>query len=353
MDPINESAPDEMPVRKNVGLHRRKAISLFSDELVKLEPLLPGQTMPLLVQALVSGIDLPDWASHHRELIEAHLFKYGALLFRGFDNRAATRFEEFVKAMCGELLEYDERSSPRSEVRHLVYTSTDYPPERAIFLHNEHSYCLTFPMKLFFHCLTPASSGGETPLADTRKVFARIPPEIRNRLIEKKWMYVRNFNGQVGLSWKDVFQTTDRAEVEDYCARNGIQCTWRDEVRLRTCQTRPAIATHPRTGDRVWFNHATFFHITTLEPPLADLLLAEFGEAELPSNSYYGDGSPIESHVVDKLRQAYLRETVLFNWQEEDILMLDNMLVAHGRAPFVGPRRILVAMAEPHNLIDN
>ncbi len=27
--------------------------------------------------------------------------------------------------------------------------------------------------------------------------------------------------------------------------------------------------------------------------------------------------------------------------------MLDNMLVAHGRAPFVGPRKIAVAMTEP------
>jgi hypothetical protein len=30
-----------------------------------------------------------------------------------------------------------------------------------------------------------------------------------------------------------------------------------------------------------------------------------------------------------------------------DILMVDNMLVAHGREPFSGPRKILVAMAEP------
>ncbi len=27
-------------------------------------------------------------------------------------------------------------------------------------------------------------------------------------------------------------------------------------------------------------------------------------------------------------------------------MMLDNMLVAHGRAPFVGPRKVVVGMAE-------
>jgi alpha-ketoglutarate-dependent taurine dioxygenase len=37
---------------------------------------------------------------------------------------------------------------------------------------------------------------------------------------------------------------------------------------------------------------------------------------------------------------------VIFPWRQDDILMLDNFLVSHGREPFVGPRRILVAMAE-------
>ena len=55
------------------------------------------------------------------------------------------------------------------------------------------------------------------------------------------------------------------------------------------------------------------------------------------------------SHHIDEvwLREAYRRETVSFPWQKGDLLMLDNMLVAHGRAPFSGPRQILVGMAEP------
>lgn len=38
-------------------------------------------------------------------------------------------------------------------------------------------------------------------------------------------------------------------------------------------------------------------------------------------------------------------QTVLFKWQRGDILVLDNVLTAHGRRPFVGPREILLAMA--------
>jgi alpha-ketoglutarate-dependent taurine dioxygenase len=34
-------------------------------------------------------------------------------------------------------------------------------------------------------------------------------------------------------------------------------------------------------------------------------------------------------------------------WSKGDVLMLDNITVAHGRQPFTGSRRILVAMADP------
>jgi hypothetical protein len=37
---------------------------------------------------------------------------------------------------------------------------------------------------------------------------------------------------------------------------------------------------------------------------------------------------------------------VSFPWQRGDILMLDNILAAHGRAPYEGPRKILVGMTE-------
>jgi alpha-ketoglutarate-dependent taurine dioxygenase len=37
---------------------------------------------------------------------------------------------------------------------------------------------------------------------------------------------------------------------------------------------------------------------------------------------------------------------VRFQWQKGDMVTLDNMLVAHARDPFVGPRRILVALGD-------
>lgn len=78
-------------------------------------------------------------------------------------------------------------------------------------------------------------------------------------------------------------------------------------------------------------------------------LLAGLTEDDLPFNTYYGDGSPFEAATLDEIRAAYQQETVSFPWQAGDILMVDNMLAAHGREPYTGQRQVLVAMAEPFN----
>jgi alpha-ketoglutarate-dependent taurine dioxygenase len=160
-------------------------------------------------------------------------------------------------------------------------------------------------------------------------------------------MYVRNYGEGCGLPWQTVFQTDDRGVVEAYCAEHELEFEWKGAAALRTRAVRPAIVRHPRTGEDVWFNHATFFHVSTLAEPLREALLAQFAEQDLPNNTYYGDGSPIEPEVLDELRAAYLEETIIFPWRRGDVLFMDNVLMAHGRRPFVGERRILVGMAQP------
>lgn len=160
-------------------------------------------------------------------------------------------------------------------------------------------------------------------------------------------MYVRNFGDGFGLFWQTVFQTTDTSVVEQYCRGADISVEWKEGNRLRTRQVREDITTYPHTGEPAWFKHATFFHISTLEPGIRRTLLAEFSEEDLPNNSYYGYGSPIKPEVLEDLRRAYSQETISFLWQQGDILLIDNMLTAHLRGPFSGERRILVTMADP------
>jgi len=325
---------------------RRKAVRLTSAELVRTSYLDFERKMPLVLEPGEGNVNLVAWAEGHREFVEAELAKHGALLLRGFDIDSVSRFEQFVAATSGGALPYAERSSPRSQVGGNIYTSTDYPAARSIFLHNEQSYNLRFPRKIYFFCLTPPAEGGATPIADTRKILAAVRPDVRQRFGERGYMYVRNFGDGFGLSWEDTFQTRSRAAVEQYCRRHDITFEWKGGDRLRTRQVRPAIARHPRTGENAWFNHATFFHVSTLEDDIRERVLAEFGEEDLPNNTYYGDGSRIEPEVMEHLRQTYLREKLAFPWQQFDVLMLDNVLTAHGREPFSGPRKVVAGLAD-------
>lgn len=329
------------------GAFKRKAVSISKERLIAQEFLDTGITPLLVFKPLIEGINLEAWAEENRDLIEAQLLKHGAILFRGFSVKKASDFEAFIKVTSGDTLEYRERSSPRERVSGNIYTSTDYPAHKSIFLHNENSYQHTWPMKIYFFCLVAPTEGGRTPIADTRKVFEAISPHTRERFIQKKVLYVRNFAEGVGLSWQTVFQTDNKAEVEAYCRTAKIEFEWKAGNRLVTRQVREAVAKHPKTKQLVWFNHATFFNVSTLEPSVRDALLSQFKEEDLPSNTYYGDGSAIEPATLAELRHAYTQHQISFGWQEGDILMLDNILTAHGRDPFTGERKIVVGMADP------
>jgi alpha-ketoglutarate-dependent taurine dioxygenase len=327
---------------------RRQSVRVSKGEMVRIEPPPTGGSLPLLLTPAIADLNLSSWAEANRQSIDSLINQHGALLFRGFGLKSAEDLAQFVKASSGEPpLEYQERSSPRSTVSGNIYTSTDYPADQSIVLHNENSYRLTFPTRIYFHCVIPARSGGETPLANSRGVLRRIPAPIRERFMEKQVLYVRNYGDGFGVSWQTAYQTEDKAEVEKICRRDEIDFEWKSGDRLRTRSVRPAIIKHPRTGEVSWFNHAVFFNVTSLESSMCTVLLSELGEENLPTNTYYGDGSRIEADELTDLRAAYDAETVRFPWQSCDVLMVDNILTSHGRGPYEGDRRVLVGMSCP------
>jgi alpha-ketoglutarate-dependent taurine dioxygenase len=294
----------------------------------------------------MEGVDLITWADGNRPHIEQLLTEYGAILFRDFTMAGVSAFERLIEAVSGELLDYTYRSTPRKQIEGRIYTSTEYPRDQSIPLHNELSYASAWPMKIWFYCVQPASSGGETPIADSRSVMTGIDPVIAERFARSRIMYVRNYGEGLDLPWQEVFQTTSKVAVEETCRNADLEFEWKTRDRLRTRQICQAVATHPKTGERVWFNQAHLFHISRLRPAVRESLLSTFAEEDLPRNVYYGDGSPIESSVLDHIGEVYRQRTVTFAWKGGNILLLDNMLTAHGRRPFEGTRSVVVGMAE-------
>ncbi|GLU50151.1 TauD/TfdA family dioxygenase [Nocardiopsis ansamitocini] len=303
--------------------------------------------LPALVRAEIEGADLNTWLRANKDLVDGLAHRAGAVLLRGFAVHGAAGFRTVMDVLSDRVLEYGERSSPRTKISAGVYTSTEYPADQYIQLHNEQSYTTDWPVRIVFCCELPPTSGGRTPLADSRRVLTRLRPRTVAKFENLGVRYVRNYLPGIGLSWQEAFQTDRKAEVDAYCAEADIVAEWVDGGHLRTHQVRPAVRVHPFTGERSWFNHAAFFHITSLPSEVSAGLLEVLPEEDLPHNTYYGDGSAIADTTLAEIRAALDEETTAFEWRQGDVLVVENMITAHAREPFKGPRRILAAMADP------
>ncbi|MFT7773022.1 TauD/TfdA family dioxygenase [Roseateles sp.] len=320
----------------------------MNDRLVRFDRLAPaGSTLPLLMTPDQPGQTLLDAVDRLRGRIDDALLTVGGVLLRGFAVPDVAAFQGFASAFGHPLLKYEFASTPRSAVSSQgVYTSTEYPAHQHIPLHNEQAYTREWPMRIWFHCVTASPEGGETPIADSRAVYRRMPESVRARL-EPGLQYVRNY-GEFDVPWQQVFNTDRRDEVEAFCRRNDIRWEWKPDDELRTVQRCQAVETHPVTGEKVWFNQAHLFHISNLQPEVRESLEDLLGVENLPRNVYDAEGRPLEDALLDEVRAVLDAETVSFRWEAGDVLMLDNMLVAHARAPFKGPRKVVVAMAQGH-----
>ncbi|MEH2215454.1 amino acid adenylation domain-containing protein [Nostoc sp.] len=330
--------------KKLIGI-TPKAVSLLPERLVKTNYLQSQQTFPLVIQPATNDIDLVAWAKINQEFIQTELLKHGAILFRGFNVESVSEFESFAQAISPQLFgEYGDL--PRASESGKVYGSTPYPADKAILFHNESSHLHQWPLKIWFFCVQPAQQGGETPIIDCRQAYKIINPKLRERLDRKQLMYVRHYTNGLDVSWQNFFRTHDKSLVENYCRHAKMDFEWYDNNSLITRQIRPALAVHPKTSEPVFFNQIQLHHIAYLDVEVRESLLSTFGDKKLPRNVYYGDGTPIEDSAIAEINEVYQQCQTSFAWQKSDILMLDNMLTAHGRNPYLGYRKVVVAMAQ-------
>ncbi|MGP3924201.1 TauD/TfdA family dioxygenase [Streptomyces sp. 8N616] len=315
----------------------------------------PASSIALMEAAAASAAEAVGWIAERREAIRAQVAEHGAVLIRGLPLTARGTAAEAIRGVVDRGMAEHEGFAPREVYEghgEGIHSSSQWPPDQPMCMHNELSYTRHFPGLMLFACLTPPTRGGITAIADTRAVLRDLPGGLVERFESTGWRLTRNYNPLVGVPWSQAFGTSNRAAVERYCEQNAIAFEWDAEGGLRTSQSRAAVVHHPRTGERCWFNQIAFLNEWTMAPDVREFLTLEFGPEGLPFNTYYGDGTPLDKSTVDLINEVYEAHTLREPWQRGDLMVVDNTRMAHSREPYQGDREIVVGLGDPVRLDD-
>lgn len=237
-----------------------------------------------LVVAPTGGKNLRDLSP---EVLERWLIESKVLVLRGFpllptDELAnyARQFGDILTWDFGEVLDLDIRE----DTENYLFTRGDVP------FHWDGAFAAATPRFFMFQCVSapPLGGGGETVFCDTAAVVAGADEATLAR-------------------WRSVTCGYRTDKVEHYGGR--VQA--------------PLLATHPATGETV---------IRYAEPlPPEQYLNPLFVDVE---------GVPAQEvpELLADLRDRLHADDVCYHheWQDGDIVLVDNWALVHGRNPFRG-----------------
>ena len=326
---------------------------------------LTGTTSPLFIEPVDARIanDLQaavEWVREYRPGLDDVLLTRGAYVLRNFPVVDTTSFDSIIESYSSADMDYSGGATVRGTVQGRIYEATRLPPDLSLTLHQEMSYLPQWPGRLAFYCHVAAATGGETIICDMRTAGAAMPAAFFEAIDHRGVLYCRNFRDQgdtrhpildaIHRTWQDVFLTDDKAIAEAGCVRMGLDYGWNDDGSLTTEFRTAGVIEHPATGERVWFNQIPAQTMRTkIERrfgPAITALIEEYyppGRTR-PTETWFGDGGAIDPADIDAVYDALDSVTVAFPWQAGDVMVLDNVLTAHGRNPYTGDRDVQVAL---------
>lgn len=300
-------------------------------------------------QNQLSSSEILHWYQENEAEIQESIYDKGAILMKNTNISTIDDFHVFTEGAFPKFRNYIDGNYPRKQLKDHVYISTEYDPKFDITMHNELSYSENWPSKLVLGCCIPPEEGGETPLIDSREICRTISKELLEELERKEIKYIRNLHGGSGMgpSWQETFETEEKAKTEKICHSLNIQFEWKANNGLRLVSKRPATRRHPVTGEKVWFNQVDQYHPSHFPEEVYETLMMvyEGDESELPLNVSFGDNSPISIDIIKEITGVMNQLMIVRKWDKSDIVVIDNMLVGHGRKSYKGNRKIIVSMS--------
>ncbi|KAF4918698.1 Clavaminate synthase-like protein [Colletotrichum viniferum] len=207
---------------------------------------------------------------------------------------------------------------------------------------------------------TPDDYSGATPITSAICIaheLQRQSPQFLSDLLNKGVKYVYRYTvnplvSNTGTSVRGAYgqevtdgddEETARRKIEAEVRRHSDRFEWHDDGSLSVTHIVPAIRIHTPTESTVFFGNVTSawgrsrHHGATRRPFRGD-----DGSYHPPPT--FGDGTPIDVEDLDLLLKLAKEGAVDVEWEQGDLVLLDNYAVMHSRKPWKGERQVLAAL---------
>ncbi len=295
---------------------------------------------------LTTLAETQNWVCENRVDIESQLEEYGAVLFSGFPIKDAEDFDCFVSSFQYKTFTYEDSLSNAVRINktNKVFTANEAPKDIEIFLHHEMAQTPIYPKNIFFFCKSASEIGGETPLCRSDYLFEEILREDSG-MIKKFREYGVIYNSVMsnedelvsgqGRSWQKTLGVQSKEEAEIKLKDLGYSWKWIEEDSLSVTTKRFEAIKELKDGKKSFFNQILAASLGWKKNSDDDSSPVKFGN---------GEEIPLSSiQIISELAESL---TMLRQWKNSDILLIDNFRVMHGRKPFSGEvgREVLVSL---------
>ena len=314
----------------------------------------PKENFPMLIKAKNGqNATMKQWAMRSREIIDQAYQQYEddgsavAIVFRGLPNVSEKDFAEWVNNLGFKPFPYVGGTAARHEVEPNVSGGATDHESFTIEPHNDMTYSVKYPKIFTISCLKKPLWGGETAICDNRDLDAKLDRGFVQKFVDKKIRYLRCLPSKdspkyIYQSWQLSFLTEDRAKVGEHLKADGYEFAW-DNDSVFFWHDLPPYRNHAISGEPIWFNQITPHHCDYWKraPMFRHVKLADI---EYPTHTTFGDGEEIKKYELDYHRRCNWESAVGFQWQNGDVLFVDQLLVQHSRLGFKGERKVCISI---------